>query len=1044
MRVPPSRHVACFGPFELDLRAGELHCDGHTIRLQEQPFQVLKLLIEQAGEVVSREEMRRRLWPNDTIVEFDQSINSTIKKLRVALGDAAESPRYIETVARRGYRLIVPVSWPTNGTPTIGQEQDAEECKQQVAEQKAADENLIGKKVSHYRVLQILGGGGMGVVYAAEDLKLGRRVALKFLPAELANDPAAMERFEREARAASALNHPNICTIHGVEEHAGRPFLVMELLEGQTVRELVSSAAFRSANSAEGRALRLEKIIDIAVQVTEGLVAAHRKGIIHRDIKPANILVSSNGQAKVLDFGLAKLLHLELQDIKSSTELEPQCGKVADLNLTRTGVAMGTAGYMSPEQVRGEKVDARTDLFSFGLVLYEMATGQQAFNGETAAIVHAAILNQDPIAVRKLNPQTPAKLQEIINRALEKDRDRRYPSATELCADLKSLKTQLEPTKFVRLWMIGAAAVLLMGMFVIFLIDRHGSVRFGLPQVKQRPLTTNSPENAVGSGAISPDGKKLVYSDGKGLHVRLMHNSETRSVPLPDTLNGQDVQWGEAISWFPDSSRFLVNAQQRASATNMFGSQGSSVWSFSIHGEAPQKLRDNAYACAPSPDGSLIPFDTNKGRRGDREIWLMSPDGENARKLYGADEDGYLNCGVWSPHGKRILYVEADKRGTRFVTRDLNGGAPTVIFESADQIPDVAWLSDGRLIYSVWEPVVIGDGNCNFWEMRLDERTGRPLGKPRQLTSWSGFCMSNSSVTADSKKLAFLKWTNHFTTYMAVLDKGGAHIASLGRFTLSETVDQPVDWTPDGKSVILYSNRAGSTGIYQQALGEDNPRLLVLANIMNEPRVTPDGKWLLYVPARHPAETVGPQDLMRMPLAGGEPRFVSTVRFRARIVCARPPSPLCAVAEPDEDHRQLIITAVDAIKGKGSELVRLALDPNEDRWFVDLAPDGEEIAALKHPGGPIYLLSLRSKLMSEIRVKHWTNLRSVRWAADGKGLFVGAGLGPGTLLYVDLAGNASRLWEHASPLLSIASPDGRHLAIADHTMDRNLWMMEDF
>ena len=272
---------------------------------------------------------------------------------------------------------------------------------------------------------------------------------------------------------------------------------------------------------------------------------------------------------------------------------------------------------------------------------------------------------------------------------------------------------------------------------------------------------------------------------------------------------------------------------------------------------------------------------------------------------------------------------------------------PTVILESADQIPDVAWLSDGRLIYSVWEPVVIGDGNCNFWEMRLDERTGRPLGKPRQLTSWSGFCMSNSSVTADSKKLAFLKWTNHFTTYMAVLDKGGAHIASLGRFTLSETVDQPVDWTPDGKSVILYSNRTGSTGIYRQALGEDNPRLLVLANIMNEPRVTPDGKWVLYVSTPHPAEGVGSQDLMRIPLSGGEPQFVSTVRFRARIVCARPPSPLCAVAEPDEDYRRLIITAVDAIKGKGPELIRFALDPNErsvvrrpgTRWRADCSAE---------------------------------------------------------------------------------------------------------
>ena len=264
----------------------------------------------------------------------------------------------------------------------------------------------------------------------------------------------------------------------------------------------------------------------------------------------------------------------------------------------------------------------------------------------------------------------------------------------------------------------------------------------------------------------------------------------------------------------------------------------------------------------------------------------MGRDGENARKLYGTDEDGSLDCGPWSPHGKRMLYVEKDKRGERFVTRDLEGGAPTVIFEAAEQIPDVDWLSDGRLIYSKLEPAVIDDANCDFWEMQLDEKTGKSVGNARQLTNWSGYCMSDSSVTADNKIFTFLKWTNHFTTYLATLDEGGTHIANSRRFTLSETADQPLDWSPDGSTLILYSNRSGSNGIYKQSLDDDNPRLLVAAEIKNEARVTPDRKWVLYIPAPQPGKRE-PTHLMRVPFAGGEPKAIASVRPDARILCAR-------------------------------------------------------------------------------------------------------------------------------------------------------------
>jgi non-specific serine/threonine protein kinase len=403
-----------FGPFELDVRSGELRKHGVRLQLREQPVRILLLLLAHPGELVLRNEIRDKLWPNETVVEFDPAINNAIRRLRDAFGESAEKPRYIETVARRGYRFLgeveaveTPTSEPSASPPL---EIDADD--------------LEGKTVSHYLVLDKLGRGGMGIVFRAKDLKLKRNVALKFLPGEYSKDAQPLERFQQEARAAAALNHPNICTIYEIGEHHSRPFIAMELLEGQTLKDIL----------AEGP-LELRELLGLAAQIAGGLEAAHRKGVVHRDIKPANLFVTRQKQAKILDFGLAKLVSGHSLNTVHQKAAEEAAAAAAPRQTVPSSPA-GTAAYMSPEQVRGEDVDARSDIFSLGVVLYEMAGGRRPFGGGSSAETMDAILRDNPPA---LPSSVPEALDRVVRRCLEKAPDGRFQSAADLASALVSL-----------------------------------------------------------------------------------------------------------------------------------------------------------------------------------------------------------------------------------------------------------------------------------------------------------------------------------------------------------------------------------------------------------------------------------------------------------------------------------------------------------------------------------------------------------------------------------------------------------------------------
>ncbi|HXJ94156.1 MAG TPA: protein kinase [Terriglobia bacterium] len=1010
--VDPSQACIRFEGFELDLRAAELRpADGQNggkaVRLSEQPFRILTMLLERPGQVVTREEIRKRLWPNDTIVEFEHSISAAMNRLWQALGDSADSPRYIETLARRGYRLICPVDVGAGPFPRAGAPPSPDGPPQVDVgaglvpaqpghPQGAPLPALIGKKVSHYRVLDVVGGGGMGVVYRAEDIKLGRPAALKFLPEELAAHPQALERFEREARAASALNHPNICTIYEFGEHEGQPFIAMELLEGQTLkRRIAVGPGLAPAMPTQGSALRTDELLDLAIQIADGLDAAHQKGIIHRDIKPANIFITTGGQAKILDFGLAKLAGsagvppaLPGQDTPTAF--------VGPEHLTRTGVAMGTAPYMSPEQVRGEKLDARTDLFSLGLVLYEMATGQVAFAGGTVAEVHDAIVNRVPAPARDLNPDVPPKLEEIINKALEKDRDLRYHSAGDVGAELKRLKRESDSGRFSvgaaiaarrapervllrrrPLWLAGCLlALVLVGLAAAWFTRHQG----GAPlELSERQLTANPPEDYVTSGSLSADGNYIAYHDQTGVYIRSVASGETHAVSLPAGFS--DALW--SLKWFPGGGKLLAVVNNP---------QPNATWVITILGDAqPELLYRNAVSPAISPDGQSLAFMSCCMERSMQEILVGGINGETPRKLVTVQEnrpwtEQSVWSPAWSPDGRWIAYLRKWKtaQGSEASAIEVRpaGGGPAVTlvseaslpkstslcFVSTEVGPCIVWSPDWRVIFGANQTPQspLAQPKYSLWQVRTKPSTGAAASSPRRLTPWNEFYPTDLAITGDGKRLSFLKSLTWDDVYLAELGPGGASTKQPRRFTLDNRGILTLDsWTPDSKAVLFSSSRNGRAEVFRKGLDENIDEAIVRGpKGYRNARLTADGSWMLYTEWA-PAALGTPPSLdriMRRPVAGESPDLVLQEPGGAAALldprfyvwdyrCPFTPGSPCVLGEKTEDD--LDFYSLDPVRGKGKQLGKTGVRSQECCMNWDVAPDGSRVALIgrdKHPG----------------------------------------------------------------------------------------------